>query len=63
MKHLLLILVVVVAGYAAWVLADKRERSVAVRHITKHGFRLCFIVLVLLILLFAATQLPSTSII
>jgi hypothetical protein len=63
MKHLLLILVVVVAGYAAWVLADKRERSVAVRHITKHGFRLGFIVLVLLILLFAATQLPSTSII
>lgn len=63
MKHLLLILVVVVAGYAAWVLADKRERSIAVRHITKHGFRLGFIVLVLLILLFAATQLPSTSII
>ncbi len=63
MKHLLLILVVVVAGYAAWVLADKRERMVAMRHITKHGFRLGFIVLILLMLLLAATQLPSTSII
>lgn len=63
MKHLLLILVVLVIGYAAWVLADKRERTVAVRQITKHGFRLGFIVLILLLLLLAATQLPSTSII
>ena len=63
MKHMLLILVVSIAGYAAWVLSDKRERTLAVRHITKHGFRLGFIVLILLMLLLAATQLPSTSII
>lgn len=63
MKHLLLALVVSVVGYAAWVLADKRERTIAVRHITRHGFRIGFIVLVLLFLLLAATQIPSTSII
>jgi hypothetical protein len=63
MKHLLLVLVIVIAGYAAWALADKRERTVAVRHITRHGFRLGFIVLILVLLLLAATQIPSTSII
>jgi hypothetical protein len=63
MKHLLLVLVIVIAGYAAWSLADKRERMVAMRHITRHGFRLGFIVLILVLLLLAATQIPSTSII
>ena len=63
MKHLLIVLVFVVAGYAAWVLADKRERMVAMRHITRHGLRLGFILLILVLLLLAATQLPSTSII
>jgi len=63
MKHLLLVLVFVVAAYAAWTLADKSERNVAVRLITRHGFRLGFIVLILVLLLLAATQLPSTSII
>ncbi len=63
MKHLLLALLVAVVGYAFWVLSDKRERAVAVRHITRHSLRLGAIVLLLVLLLLAATQIPSTSII
>jgi hypothetical protein len=63
MRHLLLVLVLTVVGYAFWVLSDKRERAIAVRHITRHGLRLGFIVLILVLLLLAATQMPSTSII
>lgn len=63
MKHLLLALLVAVVGYAFWVLSDKRERAVAVRHITRHFLRLGTIVLILVLLLLAATQIPSTSII
>lgn len=63
MKHLLLALFVAVVGYAFWVLSDRRERMVAMRHITRHALRLGAIVLILVLLLLAATQLPSTSII
>lgn len=61
MKHLFLILVLVVAGYGLWNIADKSERKLASRFITAHGMRLGFIVLVVLLLLWAAVQLPSTS--
>lgn len=63
MKHLLLLLFIAVLGYAFWVLSDKRERSVAVRHITRHFLRFGAIVLILVLLLFAATQISSTSLI
>jgi len=63
MKHLLLILVLVVGGYAFWALSDKTARKIAVRSITEHGMKLGFIIVVLLLLLLAAANLPSTSII
>lgn len=63
MRHMLLALVVVIVGYAFWVLSDKRERTVAVRRVTRHFLRLGAIVLILVVLLLAATQIPSTSII
>lgn len=63
MKHLLLLLFLSVAVYAAWVLSDKTARETAMREITRHGIRIGFIVVVLLLLVFAAANLPSTSLI
>lgn len=63
MKHLLLVLVASVGIYAAWVLSDKATRDSTMREVTRHGIRLGFIVIVLLLLLFAAVQLPSTSLV
>ncbi len=63
MKHFLLILVAVVCGYGFWQFADRRARAVATRVITKHTLRLGALILVLILLLLAATQLPSTNII
>lgn len=63
MKHLLLLLFVSVAVYAAWVLSDKTARNTAMREITRHGIRIGFIVIILLLLVLAAVHLPSTSLI
>ena len=63
MKHLLLILILLVAGYTFWNLSDAKTRKESSRFITKHGFRLGFMVLVVLLLLYAAAFLPSTQII
>lgn len=63
MRHFLLLLVVVIVGYAAWNLADRAERTIALRGLTRHGIRLGAVILVLLALLLIATQLSSTSII
>lgn len=63
MKHLLLLLVLVVSGYAIFQIADPVQRRVAIRAITKHGLRIGAIVLILLLLLWAAAILPSTSLI
>lgn len=60
MKHLLLILVLLVFAYVAWTISDKSERKSASRFITKHGLRLGFLVLVVLLLVVAAVNLPST---
>jgi preprotein translocase subunit YajC len=63
MKHLLLILTFVVFGYFAYQASDRRQRKEATSLITKHGLRLGAVVLLILLLLWAATQLPSTSLI
>ena len=61
MKHLLLILVLLVAGYTAWTLSDKGARKVASKFVTTHLIRLGFLVLVVLLLVVAAANLPSTQ--
>lgn len=63
MKHFLLLLISVVAGYAFWSFADKKERLQASKLITRHTLRLGAFILLLLFLLLAATQLVSTKII
>ena len=63
MKHALLLIVLVIAFYTAWQFADKKERTATSRFIARHVFRLGLLVLAVILLLLAATQLPSTSII
>lgn len=63
MKHLLLLLAVLVAGYVFWTISDEKERSNAARFITKHLLRLGAMVFVLFALVYAAANLTSTSII
>lgn len=60
MKHLLLILVLLVAGYAAWTIADKPARKAASRFIGTHALRLGLLIVVVLLLVLAAANLPST---
>lgn len=60
MKHLLLLIVLVVAGYAAWTLSDPEARKVAIKSITQHAFRIGFFVGILLLLVAVAANLPST---
>jgi hypothetical protein len=60
-KHLLLILVFMVAGYVLWTISDKAARKLASRFITEHVLRLGFMVVVVLLLVVAAANLPSTQ--
>lgn len=62
MKHLLILIVVIVAVYAAWHLSDAEVRSVMLRQITKHGMFLGAILVVLLALIALANYLPSQPI-
>lgn len=62
MKHLLILLVLVVLGYAAWQVADKKARKVVTNELMYHGLRLGGLVLVLVLLLAAAIYLPSSVI-
>lgn len=62
MKHLLVILFLVVAGYASWVASDPDERQKAVRLVTHHGLRLGALILIALLLLASAVYLPASSI-
>jgi hypothetical protein len=63
MKHFFLILVLIIAGYGLWQVADRTERSLVLKQITRHGIRLLAVLLVLVALLLLATQFTSTSII
>jgi uncharacterized membrane protein YdjX (TVP38/TMEM64 family) len=61
-KHLLLLIVLLAAGYGVWQLLDPQERNQAARLITRHGLRLGALVLVVLVLVALAYHLPSTNI-
>lgn len=61
MKHLLLIIVALVLGYALWTMSDRPARKAASQFVTRHGIRLGFLVLVVLLLVVAAANLPSTQ--
>lgn len=63
MRLALLMICAAVVIYAAWQVMNPVERRHAARHITRHGMRLGAIVLTILLLLFAAAHLPSSSII
>lgn len=60
MKHLLLLLFLVIVGYAAWSAADKKVRKVVVSDLTYHGLRLGALILLLLLVVAAAMNLPSS---
>lgn len=60
MRHLLALLVLIVAGCGVWALSDPRERTSALQLITHHGLRLGALVLIVLLLLAAAVYLPAT---
>ena len=62
MKHLLVILFMVVLGYALWATTDKPARKSALQLITRHGLRLGGLVLIVLLLLAAAVNLPASLI-
>ncbi len=62
MKHLLLLLVLLVAGYGAWHIVPKTERDEGVRLISRHGIRLGALVAVLLAVLAVAYYASSTRI-
>lgn len=63
MKHFLLLLIAIVAGYGLWHVADRTERSIALRQITRHVLRLGAIVIVLVALMLLATQFTASPII
>jgi hypothetical protein len=63
MKHFLLILILIVAGYALWHVSDRKERNTALKQITRHGIRLVAVLVVLICLLLLSTQFASSSII
>lgn len=62
MQHLLLILLVAVLGYVLWAVADKYARKAGLHFITHHGLRLGGLVLLVLLLLAAASHLPAINI-
>lgn len=61
MRHLLLLVVLVVAVYAVWTLADPKARRVAIKSITQHAFRIGFFIGILLLLVVVAANVPSTQ--
>ena len=63
MKHFFLILILIIAGYGLWQVADRSERSIVLKQVTRHGIRILAILSVLVALLLLATQFTSTSII
>ena len=62
MKHLLLLLFLAVLGYALWAATNEKTRQSYLQIAMHHGLRLGGLVLVVLLLLFAAINLPSSVI-
>ena len=61
MKHLLLLIVLVVAGYALWMSMAAKVRQSTMIEITRHGLRLGALILLLLLLVAAAVYLPASN--
>lgn len=59
MKHLLLILVLIIAAYSAWQFFNARQRQQVAGGLRRHGLRLALVLLVLVILLVVAYYQPS----
>lgn len=62
MKHLVVLLVLLFAGYGAWQATAPLTRRHELRLIARHGLRLGAVVLILLALLALAYHLPSAKI-
>ena len=62
MKHLLLVLAVLVAGYGAWHVSPKAGRGRAARMLSHHGIRLGALVAAALAMLAVAYYASSTRI-
>lgn len=62
MKHLLFLLVVLVACYGVWHFVPKQERDEGIRLISRHGIRLGALVAVVLALLAVAYYASSARI-
>jgi len=58
-KHLFVLIVLIVAGYAAWQASDPETRKASARFITKHGIALGALLAALLSLVALANHLPS----
>jgi xanthine/uracil permease len=63
MKHLLFLIVALVLAYAMWQVTDPKERSTFMKMFTHHGLRIGALVGILLLLVYAASALPSSSLI
>lgn len=61
MRHLLLVVVVIVALYGAWHLVSPIERRHGIRLITRHAMRLGAVIGVAVALLAFAYYVPSTN--
>lgn len=59
MKHASLLIVLAVAGYLMYQLANPKERKLGIRLLTRHGLRLLVLLIVVFLLLAAAVQHPS----
>lgn len=62
MRHLLLILVLLIASYGLWQAARPKQRRIAAKALRRHALRLLAVVLLLFLLFFAAVQHPSIQI-
>lgn len=60
MKHFLLLLIVSIALYGAWQLADPAERSKLLGPVTRHAGRIAAIVILIVLLLWASAHFPSS---
>lgn len=61
MKHVILIMILVVLGYAAWELRPKNRQLVSFRA-RRHAIRILIVFIALMLLFVAAVQNPSFQI-
>jgi len=62
-KHLLLLMVFVLTLYVAWHFSDEESRKEATKAIGRHFWRIGAMILLILLLIWTAAQLPATQLI